>query len=125
MRRKLSPRPLARATSSSDGSHGPGTPKGPARAAGPTRYAAVLAKARALGLFTVVTIAPLGLLAGSVSACGAAAPVKAHPQPGGVAPPLETIEPPAATAPPPSSTDAPAPSGGTPAAQPAPGDHLE
>jgi hypothetical protein len=42
-------------------------------------YASILARARAAGLFALCTIAPLGALAGSVSACGAAAPVRPSP----------------------------------------------
>lgn len=78
------------------------------------RYAAILSRARALGLYAVCTIAPLGL-AGSVAACGAARPVERTPhyQPGGPGepvPPVETI------APPPSSPAA-APSASAPIPQ--------
>jgi len=63
-----------------------------------------MARARALGLFAAVTIAPLGL-AGSVAACGAARPVDRapHPGPNGYVPPVETIAPPGP------SSSAPAP----------------
>jgi len=66
----------------------------------------VIARARALGLFAVVTIAPLGL-AGSVAACGGARPVEHNPhyQPGQPVPPVETIAPPPAAP----SSSAPAP----------------
>lgn len=85
----------------------------------PTRstYAAVMARARAAGLAALCTIAPLGALAGTVSACGAAAPVQpnpyrvqgasdpnavvAPPTGAGTTPaPLTSIAPPATNAPP-------------------------
>lgn len=58
-------------------------------------YASVLDRARALGLFAVVTIAPLGL-AGSVAACGGARPAEARAYPtAGYVPPVAPIAPPA------------------------------
>lgn len=44
-----------------------------------TIYGSILQKARAAGIFAACTLAPLGALAGSVSACGAAAPVQPYP----------------------------------------------
>lgn len=93
MRRKSSPFPLETAR----------FPRAPrqVRETSPTRYGAALSKARSLGLFTVMAIAPLGALVGSVAACGGAAPVQAYPTP-----PVTTIEPPPA-APPAASSVAP------------------
>ena len=42
-------------------------------------YASILARARTAGLFALCTIAPLGALAGTLSACGAAAPTRPSP----------------------------------------------
>lgn len=66
-----------------------------------SRYASALSRARALGLGAAIAIAPLGALAGSVAACGGAAPVRADPYgraapQGAPPPPVTTIEPPAA-----------------------------
>jgi len=89
-RRKTSPNPIARATEP--------RPLAPATETH-APYVSVLARARALGFYAAVVIAPLGL-AGSVSACGAARPVERHPQhepgPTGYVPPVETIAPPGA-----------------------------
>lgn len=97
-RRKLPKSPLPQKTESR-----------PLSAASETRstLGTVLARARALGMYAAVTIAPLGL-AGSVSACGAARPVEhtPHYQPGQPVPPVETIAPPPAAAP---SSSAPVP----------------
>jgi len=94
MRRKLSPRPLETAQ----------TRRAPAAAAGaPLRgYQTILARARALGLFSAIAIAPLGALAGSVAACGGAAPVQAYPREaasGEKPPPVTTVAPPPAAPP--------------------------
>jgi hypothetical protein len=97
MRRKTSPTPLLRATST--------RPIAPATEQARVGYANVLERARALGLFALVTIAPLGL-AGSVAACGGARPAEARPYPtpmGYAPPPVETIAPPASAAPAPSA----------------------
>jgi len=42
-------------------------------------YAAVLAAARSQALRAILVVAPLGALAGTISACGAAAPVRPDP----------------------------------------------
>ncbi|MGZ3423630.1 MAG: hypothetical protein ACXWUG_16340 [Polyangiales bacterium] len=91
MRRKLSPRPEPRASSVR-----PVLPASP----GSSVYGSVLAQARRLGLLAVVTIAPLGALAGTVSACGGAAPVRANPYEASQSPvpPMQTITPPPAAA---------------------------
>ena len=71
-RKKLSPSPLLSASEA--------RPPLAAAANGPRPvYASIFAHARAAGLFAICTIAPLGALAGTVSACGAAAPVRATP----------------------------------------------
>ncbi|MBX7197276.1 MAG: hypothetical protein K1X94_34820 [Sandaracinaceae bacterium] len=90
MRRKLSPAPVETAKQA--------LPTRKVELAAPTRYQAALARARSMGLFTAMVIAPLGALAGSVAACGGAAPVQAYPSPsGGSVEPIATIEPPPAT----------------------------
>ena len=71
LRKKPAPAPLPRAVSSRALAARVDAPR-PA-------YAALFASARAAGLFALCTIAPLGTLAGSVSACGAAAPTHAYP----------------------------------------------
>jgi hypothetical protein len=90
MRRKISPRVEARAVEV--------RAVVPASVGASSALGAVLAQARRLGLAAVVTIAPLGALAGSVSACGGAAPVRAYPYevPNTNVPPVEPIAPPPA-----------------------------
>lgn len=106
MRRKLPPFPLVPAV----------TARLPNRAADAplAGYRVALAKARALGLFTAMAIAPLGAIAGSVAACGGAAPVQAYPRGDESAPPLATIAPPSA------SSNAPAAASNQPVVEPAP-----
>jgi len=71
LRRKHSPAPIARHETVRPLAAQPNAPK--------TIYGSILAKARAAGIFAVCTLAPLGALAGAVSACGAAAPVQPYP----------------------------------------------
>jgi hypothetical protein len=99
MRRKTSPRPEPRSSSI--------RPISPATST--SAYGSVLAQARKLGIVAVVTIAPLGALAGTVSACGGAAPVRAYPyeQPQGAVPAVEPIAPPPAA----SASTSPVPRG--------------
>lgn len=110
-RRKLSPRPEPRGTSSQ--------PLAAAPAGSRSSYAGVLARARALGLFAVTTIAPLGALAGSVSACGAAAPVQAQPYPQ----PTQYAQPYDPNAPPPVTPIAPP--GAAPSEAPSPAQQVQ
>jgi hypothetical protein len=100
MRRKTSPRLEPRSSSI--------RPVAPASST--SAYGSVLAQAKRLGILAVVTIAPLGALAGTVSACGGAAPVRAYPyeQPqAAVPPPVEPIAPPPAA----SASTSPVPQG--------------
>lgn len=91
-RRKVSPKPIERST----------TPRAiaPASEAPRSVYAGMLERARALGIFAVVTIAPLGCMAGTVVACGGARPAQPYTAtgPAGFVKPIETIAPPAASA---------------------------
>src|SRR5690349_8459 len=70
-RRKLPPRIEPRATTL--------RPLSAAQATTLPSYAAALATARAGALRAIMVIAPLGALAGTVSACGGAAPVQPSP----------------------------------------------
>jgi hypothetical protein len=102
-RRKTSPAPLIRAASTRSLAAASTTSR--------TTYGAILAKARAAGIFALCTLAPLGALAGSVSACGAAAPVQPYPYTTtttGTGAPAPT-DPNAVTAPPTGAGTAPAP----------------
>jgi hypothetical protein len=98
MRRKPTPNPLPRSTAV--------RPTAPATEPPQSGYASILERARAMGLYAVVAILPLGCMTGSVVACGGARPVEAKSMQGppGYVPPMETIAPPAtsaSTAPPP------------------------
>jgi len=95
-RRKLPPSPITRRDWPS--ARTPSATKVVSRSA----YAEVLAFARRAGIAAICTIAPLGVLAGAVSACGAAMPVQ--PQP-----PQNGAEPGAVTAPPTGAGTTPAP----------------
>src|SRR5258708_36324828 len=102
LRRKLPPAPLPRPAAV--------RPLATQSTTERTVYGSILANARAAGLFALCTLAPLGALAGSVSACGAAAPVQPYPyaQPtatGTMAP----SDPNAVTAPPTGAGTTPAP----------------
>ncbi len=90
-RRKVTPNPQPRSTRA--------RPIAAASEKTRSTYASILERARAMGLMAVVSIAPLGAMAGSVVACGGARPTQANPYahggPPGYVPPMQTIAPPA------------------------------
>lgn len=124
MRRKLSSAQVqgfqgSRCTPSANGDARADAPRvhgRPAAAAPALRYREALAQARALGLFGALALAPLGL-AGSVAACGGAAPVHAYPVSASSTEPLTTIAPPAPGGP--TDGHATPPTGAAASAQPA------
>jgi hypothetical protein len=91
----------------------------PRAAAHVPAYAAVLAAARSQALRALLVIAPLGALAGTVTACGAAAPVRPDPyhqydptrphEATSAVPSVEPIAPPATSSSAPPHTDTPKP----------------
>ncbi len=78
-RRKSSKTPIGKSDSATHATNATSRKTEATQVTARSTYADVLAFARRAGIVALCTIAPLGALAGTVSACGGAAPVRPMP----------------------------------------------